>query len=90
MAKPISEFKIKPSNVMSLKMELDDSGYYFEFDPQPDITPYETALVCKLVLIMIHAPSAVDLAGRFMRLNKLQRHFTKTNEVVEDLEDEDD
>ena len=54
MKSSITDFQIKPANILSLKIEVDDSGYYSELDPQPDITPYETMLIFKLVTVMLN------------------------------------
>jgi len=85
----IETFQIKPSNILSLKIEVDESGYYSELDPQLDITPYETMLIFKLVTVMLNTTTSPDLAARFVRLNKLQRHFRKTDTPADEEDDDE-
>ena len=86
----LEEVKMKPSTLLKLKLEIDDSGYYYELDPARDVTPYECMLLFKLVTVAMNTETPIDLTKRYIKLNNLQRHFTKTNDIVEDAEYEDD
>jgi hypothetical protein len=88
----LEEIKMKPATLLKLKIEIDDSGYYYELDPTRDVTAYEAVLLFKLVTVAMNTETPIDLTKRYLKLNNLQRHFTKSNELVSDDDeyDEDD
>lgn len=85
----LDEVKMKPATLLKLKLEIDDGGYYYELDPARDITPYECMLLFKLVTVAMNTDTPIDLTKRYIKLNNLRRHFTKTNDIVEEADYED-
>jgi len=86
----LEDIKMKPSTILKLKIEIDDSGYYYELDPERDITAYETTLIFKLVMVALNSATEPSMLWRFITMNNLQRHFKKTNEIAELDEEEND
>jgi len=86
----LEEVKMKPSTLLKLKLEIDDSGYYYELDPARDVSPYECMLLFKLVTVALNTETPIDLTKRYIKLNNLQRHFTKTQDIVEYEEDDEE
>ena len=86
----LEEIKMKPATLLKLKMEIDDSGYYYELDTARDVTPYEAILLFKLVTVAMNTETPIDLTKRYIKLNNLHRHFTKSSELVADDDYEDD
>jgi hypothetical protein len=86
----LEDIKMKPSTILKLKIEIDDSGYYYELDPDRDVTAYETILIFKLVMVALNSATEPSMLWRFITMNNLQRHFKKTNEIAEVEDDEDE
>jgi hypothetical protein len=86
----LEEVKMQPATLLKLKLEIDDGGYYYELDPTRDITPYECMLLFKLVMVAMNTDTDIAITKRYIKLNNLRRHFTKTNDIVEEAEYDDD
>ena len=86
----LEDIKMKPSTILKLKIEIDDSGYYYELDPERDISSYECILIFKLVMVALNSATEPSMLWRFITMNNLQRHFKKTNEIAELDEEEND
>jgi hypothetical protein len=86
----LEEIKMKPATILKLKIEIDESGYYYELDPERDITAYETILIYKLITVAMNSSTEPSVLWRYVKMNNLQRHFKKTNEIAEQDEEDDE
>jgi len=86
----LEEIKMKPATILKLKIEIDDSGYYYELDPERDISSYECILIYKLITVAMNSATEPSILWRYVKMNNLQRHFKRTNDIAELDEEEDD
>ena len=63
-------------NVPAIHIQMVVDGKMCIFNPQPDITPYESAMMTQLFIVSTRVITPMDKRDKYMTEHNLMRHWT--------------